>query len=218
MVFLESNLELVRRSDVIFLTVKPGMYKDVIGGIKDLELSGKVFVSVAAGLGLENIKKSFGKDVPIVRSMPNTPSMLGAGMAAICPNELVTEGQLEEVRKIFSSFGRCEIVTEDLFDVVTGVSGSGPAYAYMFIDAMAKAAGKQGMDPEKAIVFAAQSVLGAARMILEGEDEPDVLIDKVCSPGGTTIEAVDEFRKRNLYGMVEDAMKRCIERSAQLGK
>ena len=129
--------------------------------------------------------------------MPNTPALVGEGMSALCPNEMVTEKDLEDVLNIFNSFGQTEIVSEKLMDVVTSVSGSSPAYVYMIIEAMADAAVLDGMPRNQAYKFAAQAVLGSAKMVLETGIHPGELKDMVCSPGGTTIEAVATLEEKD---------------------
>lgn len=128
--------------------------------------------------------------------MPNTPALVGEGMSALCPNEMVTEKDLEDVLNIFNSFGQSEIVSEKLMDVVTSVSGSSPAYVYMIIEAMADAAVLDGMPRNQAYKFAAQAVLGSAKMVLETGIHPGELKDMVCSSGGTTIEAVATLEEK----------------------
>ncbi len=132
----------------------------------------------------------FARELKLVRAMPNTPALVGEAMSALCANTRVTEEELAEVRQIFEAFGKAEVVPESLLDAVVGVSGSSPAYVYLFLEAMADAAVAEGMPREKAYKFAAQAVCGAAKMVLETGRHPGELKDEVCSPGGTTIEAV----------------------------
>ncbi|EEL50203.1 Pyrroline-5-carboxylate reductase [Bacillus cereus Rock3-44] len=148
--------------------------------------------------------------------MPNTPALVGEGMSALCPNEMVTEKDLEDILNIFKSFGQTEIVNEKLMDVVTSVSGSSPAYVYMFIEAMADAAVLDGMPRNQAYKFAAQAVLGSAKMVLETGIHPGELKDMVCSPGGTTIEAVATLEEKGLRTAIISAMKRCTQKSMKM--
>lgn len=150
--------------------------------------------------------------------MPNTPALVGEGMSALCPNEMVTKRDLEDVLNIFNSFGQTEIVSEKLMDVVTSVSGSSPAYVYMIIEAMADAAVLDGMPRNQAYKFAAQAVLGSAKMVLETGMHPGALKDMVCSPGGTTIEAVATLEEKGLRTAIISAMQRCTQKSVELSR
>ena len=157
-------------------------------------------------------------DVKVVRAMPNTPALIGEGMSALCANDLVTAEELTEVKSFFDSFGKSEIVPESLMDAVVGVSGSSPAYVYLFIEAMADAAVADGMPRSQAYKFAAQSVLGAAKMVLETGKHPGELKDAVCSPGGTTIEAVQALEAGGFRNTVITAQRTCSKKSHDMSK
>ena len=148
--------------------------------------------------------------------MPNTPAMVKEGMTGICPGERVTAEELEIVRSLFGGFGKTEVVTEQLLDVVTAVSGSSPAYVFMFIEAMADAAVAGGMPRAQAYTFAAQAVLGSAKMVLETGRHPGELKDMVCSPAGTTIEAVCVLEQKGFRSAVLDAMNACVRKSQEM--
>lgn len=158
----------------------------------------------------------FERKVKVVRVMPNTPALVGEGMSALCPNDIVTKEELEYIVTIFESFGKAEIVSEKLMDVVTAVSGSAPAYVYMFIEAMADAAVLDGMPRNQAYKFAAQAVYGSAKMVLETGMHPGALKDMVCSPGGTTIEAVATLEEKGLRTAVISAMRNCTKKSIEM--
>ena len=145
--------------------------------------------------------------------MPNTPALVGEGMTGVCANDLVTEEELQLVLTLLKSFGRAEVVPEYLMDTVIGVSGSSPAYVFLFLEALADAAVAEGMPRKQAYEFAAQSVLGSAKMLLETGMHPGELKDMVCSPGGTTIEAVAVLERENLRSAVIDATRACIRKS-----
>lgn len=145
--------------------------------------------------------------------MPNTPALVGEGMTGVCANDLVTEEELQLVLTLLKSVGRAEVVPEYLMDTVTGVSGSSPAYVFLFLEALADAAVAEGMPRKQAYEFAAQSVLGSAKMLLETGMHPGELKDMVCSPGGTTIEAVAVLERENLRSAVIDATRACIRKS-----
>lgn len=213
-----SNILTVSMSNFIILSVKPNMYQNVIDEIKDYIKPETVVITIAAGITLEKLKAMFGRNVKTVRTMPNTPAMVGEGMTAVIPNEFVTEEELKEVMDILNSFGKAEIIEEKLIDAVIAVSGSSPAYVYMMIEAMADAGVLGGMSREKAYKFAAQAVLGSAKMVLETGIHPGELKDMVCSPGGTTIEAVATLEEKGFRNAIIKAMKVCEEKSKEMSK
>ena len=166
----------------------------------------------------QQLQELFGKPVKIVRTMPNTPALVGEGITGVCKNELVTEEELSYICKIFSGFGKAEVLSEKLMDVVVSVSGSSPAYVFLFIEAMADAAVADGMPRAQAYKFAAQAVYGSAKMVLETGKHPGELKDMVCSPGGTTIEAVRVLEEKGFRSSVIEAMKACVKVAKELGK
>ena len=213
-----SNVLTASMADFLVLSVKPHLYKTVIDEIKDYLKPETVVITIAAGITLEKLKNMFGKNIKTVRTMPNTPAMAGEGMTAVIPNEFVTENELKEVMEILNSFGKAEIIEEKLIDAVIAVSGSSPAYVYMMIEAMGDAAVAGGMAREKAYKFAAQAVLGSAKMVLETGIHPGELKDMVCSPGGTTIEAVAALEENGFRSAIIKAMKICEEKSKEMSK
>lgn len=211
-----NNRDVVEFADIVFLAVKPQYLPDAINGIKDMDFTGKVVVSIAAGQSLEKLVGLFGKQLKLIRVMPNTPALVGEGMSALSPNELVSEEESATVLELFESFGKAEIVPEKLQDAVVGISGSSPAYVYMFIEALADGAVAEGMPRAQAYKFAAQAVLGSAKMVLETGEHPGVLKDNVCSPGGTTIEAVATLEALGFRNAVIEAERVCIDKSREL--
>lgn len=212
----DKNVEVAMISDVIFLAVKPQYYEEVIEEIKPALWDNKILVSIAPGKTLEWLEEKVGKRMKIVRAMPNTPSMVKEGMTGICGNDLVTASELDLICKLFGAFSKTEIVPENIMDVVTAVSGSSPAYVFMFIEAMADAAVEGGMQRAQAYTFAAQAVLGSAKMVLETDMHPGQLKDMVCSPAGTTIQAVRVLEEKGMRAAVMDAMKTCIDKSRNM--
>ncbi|EEM59410.1 hypothetical protein bthur0007_27310 [Bacillus thuringiensis serovar monterrey BGSC 4AJ1] len=210
------NNEVAKNADILILSIKPDLYASVINEIKEEIKSDVIVVTIAAGKSVKSTEDSFDTKLKVVRVMPNTPALVGEGMSALCPNEMVTEKDLEDVLNIFNSFGQSEIVNEKLMDVVTSVSGSSPAYVYMIIEAMADAAVLDGMPRNQAYKFAAQAVLGSAKMVLETGIHPGELKDMVCSPGGTTIEAVATLEEKGLRTAIISAMQRCTQKSVEL--
>ena len=210
------NKEVVEKSEVVVLSVKPQFYASAIEEIKDTVRDDQIIITIAPGKTLAWLEEQFGKKVKIVRTMPNTPAMVGEGMTAACPNEYVTEEELKYTVSILSAFGKVEIVPERLMDVVVSTSGSSPAYVFMFIEAMADAAVADGMPRAHAYKFAAQAVYGSAKMLLETGKHPGELKDMVCSPAGTTIEAVRVLEKNGFRSAVIEAMKACTEISKNM--
>ena len=214
-----SNLEVVEKADILLFAIKPQYYDGMIAEIRDAVRPDQLIISIAAGRTLDYLNQAFGnKPVKIVRLMPNTPAMVNAGMTAAAPNAYVTEEELARALEICASFGKVEVVPETLFDVVTGVSGSGPAYVFMFIEAMADAAVEGGMPRAQAYKFAAQTVLGSAKMVLETGKHPGELKDMVTSPAGTTIAAVRVLEEKGLRSAVIEGTRACTLRSAEMRK
>ena len=205
------NKEVAQKAETIILSVKPQFYESVIADIKDVVTDKQIIITIAPGKTLAWLAEQFGKDVKIVRTMPNTPAMVGEGMTAATPNEHVTKEELDYACKILSAFGKVEVVAEHMMDAVVAVSGSSPAYVFMFIEAMADAAVAEGMPRAQAYKFAAQAVLGSAKMVLETGKHPGELKDMVCSPAGTTIEAVGVLEEHGFRSAVIDAMKACVD-------
>jgi pyrroline-5-carboxylate reductase len=210
------NKDVAARADVLFLAVKPLYAHAAISEIKDVVGNNTVIISIIAGKSIEFLTNEFGKSLKIVRTMPNTPALVGEGCTGISCNEQVTTEETQLVLKIFQSFGKASLVPESLIDVVVGVSGSAPAYVFIFIEAMADAAVLAGMPRKQAYEFAAQAVLGSAKMVLETGKHPGELKDMVCSPGGTTIEAVKVLEQKGFRGAVMDAIQASIEKSKKL--
>ena len=210
------NKEVAKQSEILVLSVKPQFYESVIDEIKDVVNASQIIITIAPGKTLEWLDKQFGKKVKIVRTMPNTPALVGEGITGACYNANVTADELEQVVTILKGFGKCEVIPEHLMDVVVSVSGSSPAYVFMFIEAMADAAVEMGMPRKQAYDFAAQAVLGSAKLLLETGKHPGELKNMVCSPGGTTIAAVRVLEEKGMRAAVMDAVIKCIERSKEL--
>ncbi len=208
--------ELVNNSDVIVLAVKPNQYEEVIEEIKEYNVNNILFISIAAGLSIERIENMFNKDIKLVRCMPNTPVTVSEGMIGICKNSFASDNDLELVTDMFTGVGKVEVVLESQMDAVVAVSGSSPAYVYIMIEAMADAAVLEGLPRDKAYTFAAQAVYGSAKMVLESGVHPADLKDKVCSPGGTTIEAVKVLEDKGFRASIIEAMEACANKSRNM--
>ena len=213
-----NSKEVVNFSDIVIVAVKPNVYDVVLEDVKELVDDKKIIVTIAAGKTIESIENVIGNDKKVIRTMPNTPALVNEGMSALCKNKNITDEELNIVKEIFNSFGKAEIVNEYLIDSVIGVSGSAPAYVFMFIEAMADAAVLAGMPRNQAYTFAAQAVMGSAKMVLETDKHPGELKDMVCSPGGTTIEAVKTLESEGFRSAVIKAIGDCIEKSKEMSK
>lgn len=207
------NREVAEKSEILILAVKPQFYEEVIKEIRDVVKGETVVVSIAPGKTHEWLAEQFGRPMKLIRCMPNTPAMVGEGITAVCPGKTVTEEELQEVLKLLKGCGETEVIIEHLMDAVVGVSGSSPAYVFLFIEAMADAAVAEGMPRAQAYHFAAQAVLGSAKMVLETGKHPGELKDMVCSPGGTTIEAVGVLEKNGMRSAVMEAVRACAKKS-----
>jgi pyrroline-5-carboxylate reductase len=210
------NKEVVEEADYLVLAVKPQYAKEVIDGFK-AELKEKtVVISIMAGKSLQWLEEAIGRRQKLVRCMPNTAALVGEAITAVTPNEPVSDEEKENALKIIRSFGRASVVPEKLMDAVVGVSGSAPAYVFMFIEAMADAAVEGGMPRAQAYEFAAQAVYGSAKLMLETGKHPGELKDMVCSPAGTTIAAVRVLEEKGFRGAVINAVEAATKRSSEL--
>ena len=212
----ENNIEVVQKAEAFVLSVKPQYYAEVISEIKDYVKENQIVITLAPGKTLKWLEEQFEKPVKIVRTMPNTPAMVQEGMTAACPNKYVTAEELSDVCSILKAFGEVEVIPEKLMDAVVAVSGSSPAYVFMMIEAMADAAVAEGMPRRQALTFAAEAVMGSAKMVLETGKHPGELKDMVCSPGGTTIEAVKVLEETGFRGSIMQAMEVCAEKSRNM--
>ncbi|MEH7222758.1 pyrroline-5-carboxylate reductase [Bacillus sp. JJ1566] len=213
-----NNKEVAERADFLFLAVEPGLYAEVINEVKELVNEETIIITIAAGITLDFIENQFGRLMKTVRSMPNTPSLVGEGMSVLSVNSNVTTENLSEIIRLFEGFGKAEIIDEQLMDAIPAVSGSSPAYAYLFIEALADGAVMQGIPRKQAYKLAAQSLLGAAKMVLETEKHPGELKDDVCTPGGSTIQAVATLEKEGFRTSIIAAMESCTQKSKQLSQ
>ena len=212
--------ELADWCDTLLIAVKPKDVETVISETGSELKPDTVAVSIAAGKTLEYLQSAFrtagSPVIRFVRVMPNTPATVGEGMSALCRSRSVSDERFADVRSIFEGIGRAAEIPESLMDAVTGLSGSGPAYVFLFIEALADGAVAEGMPRTQAYEFAAQTVLGAARMVLESGQHPGELKDAVCSPGGTTIEAVRSLEEDGFRGIVMKAVIAASEKSKNL--
>jgi pyrroline-5-carboxylate reductase len=212
-----NNEDITREADLLFLAVKPNLYTEIITEIKDVVKQDAIIITIASGITIQDVEESFNQKMKVIRTMPNTPSLVGQGMSAISYSNSVTTKELDLVVKLFGSFGRTEIIDEKLMDTIPAISGSSPAYVYIFIEALADGGVAQGIPRHIAYTLAAQAVLGAAKMVLETGNHPGMLKDNVCTPGGSTIEAISTLEKNNFRGSILKAMEDCTRKSILLG-
>jgi pyrroline-5-carboxylate reductase len=214
----KSNLDAVRGADVIILSVKPAVIEKVLGEAASVLDEKKLVISIAAGVSLAKIERALKEGARVVRVMPNTPALVLAGATALAGGKHATSEDLALSQGIFNSVGRVVMVEEKLMDAVTGLSGSGPAYVFMIIDALSDAGVKAGLPRPLALELAAQTVYGSAKMVLETNEHPGKLRDMVTSPGGTTIEGLHALEKGKLRATLMNAVEAATARSRELGK
>lgn len=215
--YIASNGECAEKVKYLVLAVKPQYYEAVLQEIRPKVRKEQVIISIAPGKTVGYLKQMLGEENRIVRAMPNTPALLGEGMTGICLNEGdFSQEEKETIRRFFCSFGKMEVVEERLIDAVVCASGSSPAYVYMFIEALADSAVKCGLPRDKAYTMVAQTVLGSAKMVLETGKHPGELKDMVCSPGGTTIAAVEALEEHGLRNALMKATDACYARCKSL--
>ena len=215
--FAESNAECASHSAIVVLAVKPQVMPQVLKSIVNVLTPQHIVISMAAGWSIQALKNALGNDRRIVRIMPNTPALIGHGMTGMsCRPEEFSRAEQDEVAGLLAALGKVELVPENLMDAVTCVSGSSPAYVYMFIEALADGAVRCGMPRAQAYRFAAQAVEGAAAMVAETGRHPAELKDAVCSPAGTTIEGVAALEECGFRAAVLSAMDACRERCEEM--
>ena len=207
----------IKTSDIVILAVKPQNMGSVLEEIADFA-GNRLFISIAAGVTLEFIEEHLGEKTRAVRVMPNTPALIGEGATALAGGENATDSDIATARRIFDSVGVTVVVKEKLIDAVTGLSGSGPAYGFIIIDALANAGVSHGLEANTALKLAAQTMLGAAKLCLTGDKTPAQLTDMVTSPGGTTIEGIKALKAGRIRETLAAAVSAATEKSRELGK
>lgn len=212
------NTEAAREATVLLLTIKPQSRAEVVTEIRDCVSDDVLVISVLAGVTTEMLQYSFGHELPVIRTMPNTPALVDEGATAIAAGTFAEERHLKMARQIFEAVGTVDVIPEYLMDAVTGLSGSGPAYVYMFIEALTDAGVKQGLPREAAARLATQTVYGAAKLVRETGKHPAILRDEVTTPGGTAIAAVSELESHGLRTMMINAVGTATERSKELSQ
>ncbi|PYM97018.1 MAG: pyrroline-5-carboxylate reductase [Candidatus Rokuibacteriota bacterium] len=212
------NLHLVREADVVIMAVKPQIMAPVLREIASVFSRRKLMISLAAGVSTESIRASLGKDGRLIRVMPNTPALVLEGVTAIAKAEGLEPEDMDVAGEIFSAVGRVVVLDESLMDAVTGLSGSGPAYVALVIESLADGGVKMGLDRITAMTLATQTVLGAAKLLLETRLHPGALKDMVSSPGGTSIAGVAALEEGGIRTTFIKAVERATQRSKELGR
>lgn len=215
----DTGASVAEKSDVLVLAVKPQMLAEVVPPLeKAIAAKKPLVVSIAAGKTLEYLEGLLPAGTPIVRVMPNINAKIGASTSGLCANALVTEEQKETVREMFRTIGTVAEIPEKQFGIFSVIGGASVAFAYLYMDALARAALKAGMPKKQALQITAETVLGSARMVLESGEQPWPLIDQVCSPGGTTIEGVTALQAAGFEAALTRAFDAVLEKDARLGK
>ncbi len=211
------NISVVKQCKYLLLAVKPQYFSQVLNEIKEVVTYDHIIISIAAGITIDQIKESLSKEMRVVRAMPNTPALVEKGMTGVCfSSDEFAEEEKVIVDRFFRSFGRYELFEERLMNAVICANGSSPAYVYMFIEALADSVVSYGIPRDKAYTLVAQTVLGAASMVLETKEHPGKLKDNVCSPGGTTIAAVKALEEYGLRNAIMKASDACYEKAVAL--
>lgn len=213
----KSNPEAVQNADMVIFAVKPAVLEGVLSALGECPKN-KIYVSIAAGFPISRIEKIIGSDAKIIRVMPNTPALVRCGMSVLCSNPNVTDGEMATASELFSSVGEVVCLDEKYINAATAIHSSSPAFIYMLIDAMADAGVKYGIGKKEALTLAAKAVEGSAKMVLMSDKCPMELKDNVCSPAGTTIEAVLELERNGFRSDIQSAIKVCTEKADSMMK
>ena len=211
------NLEVVKNSNIIVLSVKPFVLRDVLNEIKDFVQKDTLILSIAAGISIKTIQEILG-DIAVIRIMPNTPALVNEGMSAICKADNVTDVQVEIAKTIFANVGEVIVSDEKYIDIITAISGSGPAFYYYVIDEIAKAGEKLGLDYQTCLKLSAQTALGAAKMIMDTDVSPEQLIINVTTPGGCTAVGNEVLKENKTADILFDTIKKTAQKAYELGK
>lgn len=213
----ETAVEVIAQSDVLVLAVKPHVLPTLLPALqKEIAQKAPLVVSIAAGKTLPELAEMLPADTPIIRVMPNINAAIGASTSGLCANAFVTEEQKAVVCRMFETIGTVVEVAEEQFSIFTVLAGSAPAFAYLYMDALARAGVKAGMNKQQALQIVAETVLGSARMVLESEDVPWALVDRVCSPGGTTIEGIAALQANGFESTIMKAFDAVLEKDQRM--
>ncbi len=212
------NVDAIRNAEIILLAVKPQVMGSVLKELKRGVRDSQLIISIAAGITLARLQEYLGRNAKVIRVMPNTPALVLEGAAGISRGQRAGDVDMAKALRIFNAVGKAVEVPESLMDAVTGLSGSGPAYCFEFIEALIAAGIREGLPRPTAAILALQTVIGSARICMETGRHPMELLSMVTSPGGTTIQGVYHLEKNGFSGIVMDAVKAATSRSKELGK
>jgi pyrroline-5-carboxylate reductase len=212
------NCEVAAKCRLLVLAIKPQMVQTVVPELAGAMTAGHLILSILAGTATATLERLLGDAARVVRAMPNTPALVGCGATAICAGRFASAADMETAAALFRAVGSVSVVNETQMDAVTGLSGSGPAYVFSVIEALAEGGVNEGMPREVALELATRTVLGAARLVAESGEEPAVLRAKVCSPGGTTLAGLTALEDGDLRATLMEAVARATRRSRELGK
>lgn len=215
---MHSNVEVSKEVDYLVLAVKPFLYYKVLEEIAQNIKPSVIIISIAVGVSFNDIKDLLGKEVKVIRTQPSTPAFVGESDSTLCPDEHMTTKDVQDIITIFESFGKVEIISEKLMEVVPGIASSAPVYTMLLIEAMADAGVLHGFPRDQAYRLSAQAVYGAAKLVLESGEHPAKLKDQICTPGGTTIEAVRVLEAKGFRDAVISAVDACAQKSLAMSK
>lgn len=213
---VDNNIDIIKHNDVIIFAVKPNMIKPILQEIGLSITTRHLLISIAAGIRIAMIEKYLKGKIPVIRIMPNTPALVLAGISAISKGTHAKQMHLKLAEELLAAVGKVVILPEKLLDIVTGLSGSGPAYVFEFIDALSAAGIKKGLSRDIALLLSAQTVFGAAKMVLETGEHPAILRDKVTSPGGTTLSGLHALENGEFRAAVMNAITAATRRAKEL--
>ncbi len=217
--FCRTAAEVIENSDVVILGVKPNVLSGLLPGLKEGFSKKKLLVvSIAAGKTIDFLEGFFSEETPVIRVMPNINAKIGASTTGLCVNQFVTEAQKTQVKEVFATIGTVQEIDEAQFSIFSVLGGASVAFAYLYMDALARGALKAGMPKKQALQITAETVLGSAKMILESQEHPWPLIDQVCSPGGTTIEGVTALQAGGFESILAKAFDAVLEKDQKLGE
>jgi pyrroline-5-carboxylate reductase len=211
-----NNASAARKADIVFICVKPQIVSEVVKEIRTVITPKQLVISVAASVPTQLIENGFKGKIPVIRAMPNTPCVVEAGMTALCKGRFVDDKQVQLATALFNVFGRTVVVDEKHMDAVTGLSASGPAYIYIILESLAEAGVKVGLPRDVATLLAAQTAMGAAKVILETGDHPALLKDAVTTPAGCTIDGILELEEGKLRVTLIKAVVKAAQRAKEL--
>ena len=214
----DDNRTVVSDSDIVILAIKPQIATSVVASLAATFTAEKLLISILAGVATTTLEDLLGASPRVVRAMPNTPALVGFGATGLCRGRYAREADLVLAQQLFTTFGIACLVSEEQLDAVTGLSGSGPAYIFTVIEALADGGVQEGLPRDIALALATQTVLGAAQLVRESNEHPALLRDKVCSPGGTTIAAIKTLEEQGLRAALMAAVAAAANRSRELGR